>query len=78
MKNWKLLLWSLGAFALYAIFKYAPLYNKTREVLTNNTDGSPKVMGYYILIKIGGWFLLLFGTIGLGMFFYHLLKPKKD
>ena len=76
MKNWKLLTWSLGALAIYFIFNYAPLYDGILEKL-EKINGTYAI-GYYILIKIGGWFLLLFGTMGLVMFFYHLFKPKKE
>lgn len=60
MKNWRLLLWSLGAFAIYFLFKYAPLYKGTFESLENSN--SSRYLLWLIFIKIAGWFLLLFGT----------------
>lgn len=76
MKNWRLLLWSLGAFAVYFILRYAPLLKQTKEIVKNAVYDHPRVVGFYVLAKIGSWFLLLFGTLGLLFFFYHLLKSK--
>ena len=76
MKNWKLLLYSLGALTIYFLFKYAPLYKRTREIVENSTYNHPRILGYYVLAEIGGWFLLLFGILGLLLFFYYLFKTK--
>jgi hypothetical protein len=74
MKNWKLLLYSLTALGIYFLFDKSPLFDGLLQKLEK--ANSTYAIGYYILIKIGGCFLLLFGTLGLLLFFYHLLKSK--
>lgn len=74
MKNSKLLIYSLTSLLIYIFFNNAPLFDGILEKL-EKTNGTYAI-GYYILIKIGGWFLLLFGCLGLLLFLYELLKSK--
>lgn len=37
---------------------------------------SSKALGIYILLILGKYFLLLFGVLGLTMFFYRIVKDK--
>ncbi|PQJ80561.1 hypothetical protein [Polaribacter porphyrae] len=74
MKNWKLLFYSLTALGIYFLFDKSPLFDGLLQKLEK--ANSTYAIGYYILIKIGGWFLLLFGTLGILMFLYYLIKTK--
>ena len=74
IKNSRLLIYSLISLSVYLFFSYSPLYDGILQKLekTNGTYG----FGLYVLIKLGGTFLLFFGCIGLILFFYELLKSK--
>lgn len=76
MKNTKLLIYSLLSLFVYFLFSCAPLFDGILEKLEKTHNSY--AIGYYILIKIGGWFLLLFGILGLTLFFYHLFKSKSE
>lgn len=76
MKNQKLLLYSLIALGIYFLFDKSPLFDGLLQKLEK--ANSTYAIGYFILIKIGGWFLLLFGTLGLLFFFYYLFNQKSD
>ena len=74
MKKGKLLFYSVLTLFLYFLFYYSPLFEGILEKL-KKSDNAYNI-GYYILIKIGGWFLLLFGCLGLLLFLNELLKSK--
>lgn len=76
MRNSKLLTYSLLSLFIYILFNNAPLFDGILEKL-EKTNGTYAI-GYYILIKIAGLFLLLFGIIGLFLFIYELLKSKSN
>lgn len=75
IKNSKLLIYSIISLSVYLFFKYSPLFKSILHEL-EKTNGAYD-FGYYILIKIGGWFLLLFGCSGILLFLYELLKSKR-
>lgn len=76
MKNYKLLIYSLLSLFIYFLFNNAPLFNGILKKL-EKANGTYAI-GYYALIKFGGWLLLLFGIIGLFLFIYELQKPKNN
>lgn len=73
MKNYRLLLYSAISFGIYIFFKYAPILRKTREIVENNYN-HPKIVIYYIIAKIVGWFLLLFVTMAIVIFVIEFFK----
>lgn len=76
MKNSKLLIYSLLSLFVYFVCNNAPLFNGILQKLEKSN--SAYAIGYYILIKLAGLFLFLFGIIGLFLFIYELLKPKNN
>jgi hypothetical protein len=74
MKNRKLLIYSVISLATYYFFKYSPTFSNFFQKLESRHGVYS--FGYYILIKIAGWFLLVFGFIGLIYFLFEILRKK--
>lgn len=71
-KYFKILLLSICSFLGYYILTNSVKFNLLLTELVNNK--SSYAFGYYILIKIGMWFLIVFGIISLLVVLVDLIK----
>jgi len=70
----KLIVFSISSLLVYFFIENSEKINSVLTMLVAST--SSKALGIYVLLILAKYFLLLFGSLGLLMFFYRLVKDK--